>query len=178
MYPIVYEYNLNMNDYKEMSFFATFSFRRWQRIFLFVSWIAATASYLLNLAGVIVLEQTVRLCTLLVAVTLPMLFINTLLSIQRFKTKGKNFRKKKHTVLLGKDEVQYRESGNPNTGSDKWDDILYAYETKNLFLLYRTPKTAVMLPKRSTTDRQIEETRTCLKEKLGPRYKIRCKVNA
>jgi hypothetical protein len=176
MYPIVYQFKSTMDDYREMSFFSTFSFRKGQNIFLLVAWISATTAFLLDVTSVIKLGQTVHLCALMVAVTLPMLFVSALTSVHKFKVNGASYRKKTHTVLLGKDDVQYKESGNTNTGVDTWDDMYAAFETNHLFLLYRTANNAVLLPKRSTTPQQVEETRACLKEKLGVRFKIRCKV--
>lgn len=176
MYPIVYQFKSTMDDYREMSFFSTFSFRKGQNIFLLVAWIAGSTAFLLDVTNVIKLAETVHLAALMVAVTMPMLFVSALVSVRRFKVNGAGYRKKTHTVLLGKEDVQYKESGNINTGVDKWDDMAYAFETKNLFLLYRTPNNAVLLPKRSTTPQQIAETRACLKEKLGVRFKIRCKI--
>lgn len=176
MYPIVYKFDSTMDDYREMSFFSTFSFRRGQNIFLLITWILAVTAFLLDVTNVFKLSQTIHLCALMVAVTMPMLFISYLVSVNKFKRNGVSYRKKTHTVLLGKDDVQYKESGNSNTGLDKWDDIAYAFETKNLFLLYRNPNNAVLLPKRSATEQQIAQTRECFKEKLGVRFKIRCKV--
>ncbi len=176
MYPIVYQFKSTMDDYREMSFFSTFSFRKGQNIFLLVAWIAGTTAFLLDVTNVIKLPQTIHLCALMVAVTMPMLFVSALVNVRRFKVNGAAYRKKTHTVLLGKDDVQYKESGNNNTGVDKWDDIAYAFETSHLFLLYRTPNNAVLLPKRSTTEQQVRETRACLKEKLGVRFKVRCRT--
>lgn len=177
MYPIVYQFKSTMDDYREMSFFSTFSFRKNQNIFLLVTWILAATAFLLDVTKVIILAETIHLCALMVTVTMPMLLVSALVNVQRFKVNGAGYRKKTHTVLLGKEDVQYKESGNINTGVDKWDDIAYAFETSHLFLLYRTSNNAVLLPKRSTTEKQNLETRACLKEKLGVRFKVRCKVN-
>jgi hypothetical protein len=176
MYPIVYQFQSTMDDYREMSFFSTFSFRKGQNVFLLIAWIVAATAFLLDVTKVIKMTETVHLCALMVAVTMPMLFVSALVNVHRFKVNGAGYRKKTHTILLGKDNVQYRESGNNNTGMDKWDDIAYAFETDHLFLLYRTPNNAVLLPKRTASEKQILETRACLKEKLGVRFKIRCRV--
>lgn len=174
MYPIVYKFKLTIDDYREMSFISTFSYRKSQRIALFLAWVAGTTALLLDITQVIKLSQTIHLCALMVAVTVPMLFVSVLASTHKFKVNAD--RKKIHTVLLGKDDVKYSESGNTNTGLDKWDDFAYAFETKNLFLLYRTPNNAVLLPKRQATSQQILETREALKEKLGKRFKIRIRI--
>jgi hypothetical protein len=176
MYPIVYQFKSTMEDYRQMTFFSTFSFRKGQNIVILITWIAGTIAFFLDVAKVISLTQTIHLCALMVAVTMPMLFMSYLVRVHRFKQNGASYRKKTHTVLLGKDEIQYRESGNNHTGVDKWDDIAYAFETKHLFLIFRTPNNAVLLPKRCVSEKQIEQTRYCLKENLGVRFKIRCKV--
>ncbi|QEY34721.1 YcxB family protein [Caproiciproducens galactitolivorans] len=176
MYPIVYHFKSTLDDYREMTFFSTFSFRKGQNIAILISWIAGTTAFILDLADVIQLTQTIHLCALMVAVTMPMLFVSYLTNVRRFKVNGASYLKKAHTVLLGNDDVQYKESGNIHTGVDKWDDIAYAFETDHLFLLYRTPNSAVLLPKRCVTEKQIEETRICMKEKLGVRFKIRCRI--
>ena len=176
MYPIVYQFRLTVDDYREMTFFSTFSFHRWQNIAILISWITAITAFTLDLAKAIVLSQTIHLCALMVTVTMPMLFVSYLVRIRHFKQSGSSYLKKTHTVLLGKDEVQYRESGNNRTGVDKWDDIAYAIETAHLFLLYRTPNNAVLLPKRGVSEEKIREMRSCLRENLGVRFKIRCRV--
>lgn len=176
MYPIVYQFKSTMDDYREMTFFSTFSFRKGQNIAILLTWITGTTAFLLDLAKVIKMTETIHLCALMVAVTMPVLFVSYLTNVRRFKINGADYRKKTHTVLLGKDDIQYKESGNIHTGADKWDDIAYAFETDHLFLLYRTSNNAVLLPKRSTTEKQIEETRVCLQEKLGVRFKIRCRT--
>ena len=176
MYPIVYRFQPSIEDYREMSFYSTFSFRRGQNTILLIAWIASTVSFFLDVSHVIALSETVHVCVLMIMVTLPMLFVSVLANVYRFKRNGSDYRKKVHTVLLGKETVQYEESGNINTGTDKWDDIAYAIETSHLFLLYRTPNNAVLLPKRNVPEQQISETRACLKEKLGVRFKVRCRI--
>ncbi|MCI1956015.1 MAG: YcxB family protein [Oscillospiraceae bacterium] len=175
-YPIVYTFKLTLDDYREMSFFSTFSHRRNQSIVLFFVWIVATAAFFLDVANKIELSETVHLCALMVAVSVPILFFSVWINVHKFKVHGEQYRKKMHTVLLGKDDVRYSESDSRSTGTDQWDDFVYAFETKNMFLLYRTPNNAVLLPKRGVPARQIEETRACLKEKLGAKFKIRCRV--
>lgn len=176
MYPIVYHFKLKVEDYREMSFFSTFSYRKSQNIFLLVAWVASVVAFLLDVTKVITLTQTIHLCVLMVTVALPMLFVSVLLNVHKFKLNSE-YRKRDHTVLLGKENVQYSEVGKKDTGIDKWEDFAYAFETKHLFMLYRTPNDAVLLPKRDVTRQQIEHTRLCLKEKLGARFKIRCKTN-
>jgi hypothetical protein len=178
MYPIVYQFKSTMDDYREMTFFSTFSFRRGQNIAILVTWIAGTTAFFLDLAKVIELTETIHLCALMVAVTMPMLFANYVVRVRRFKRDGSSYRKKTHTVLLNKEGMQYRESGNSHTGTDRWADIAYAFETSHLFLIFRTSNNAVLLPKRSATEKQIAETRACLKENLGVRFKIRCRVKS
>lgn len=176
MYPIVYHFKSTLDDYREMTFFSTFSFRQGQNIAILITWIAGTATILLEWAKVIVLTETVHLCVLMVAVTMPMLFVSFLVRVRNFKRNGTSYLKKNHTVILRKEDIKYQESGNIRTGTDKWDDIAYAFETKHLFLIYRTSNNAVLLPKRSVTEKVVEDTRVCLKESLGVRFKIRCKV--
>jgi hypothetical protein len=176
MYPIVYHFKLTVEDYREMSFFSTFSYRKSQNIFLLLAWIASVTAFLLDMTKVITLTQTVHICTLMVTVTLPMLLVSVWMNVRKFKLSQSGHRGKEHTVLLGQDNVQYRESGNSHTGLDKWDDFIYAFETKKLFLLFRTQNNAVLLPKRDVSSRQIEQTRACLKDKFGVRFKIRCKI--
>ncbi|MCI1965053.1 MAG: YcxB family protein [Oscillospiraceae bacterium] len=178
MYPIVYQFKSTMDDFREMTFFSTFSFRKGQNFAILIAWIAGTAAFLLDLTNVIELTQTIHLCALMVAVTMPMLFVSYLVRVRRFKINGAAYRKKTHTVLLNQDALQYRESGNNHTGTDRWDDLAYAFETSHLFLIFRTPNNAVLLPKRCVTEKQIEETRVCLKENLGVRFKIRCRVKS
>ena len=176
MYPIVYHFKSTLDDYREMTFFSTFSFRRGQNIVILIIWIAGTAAILLDWAKAIVLTETVHLCALMVAVTMPMLFVSFLVRVRNFKRNGTSYLKKDHTVILRKEDIKYEESGNINTGTDKWDDIAYAFETAHLFLIFRTSNNAVLLPKRSVTEKVVIATRACLKESLGVRFKIRCRV--
>lgn len=176
MYPIVYHFKSTLDDYREMTFFSTFSFRQGQNIAILITWIAGTTALLLDWAKVIALTETVHMCALMVAVTMPMLFVSFLVRVRKFKRNGTSYLKKSHTVILRKEDLKYEESDNINTGTDKWDDIAYAFETANLFLIYRTPNNAVLLPKRSVTEKVVEDTRACLKENLGVRFKIRCRI--
>lgn len=176
MYPIVYHFKSTLDDYREMTFFSTFSFRQGQNIAILITWIAGTAAFVLDWAKVITLTETVHLCALMVAVTMPMLFVSFLVRVRNFKRNGTSYLKKDHTVILRKEDIKYEESDNTRTGTDKWDDIAYAFETGHLFLIYRTPNNAVLLPKRCVTDKAVEDTRACLKESLGVRFKIRCRV--
>lgn len=176
MYPIVYKYKPTIDDYREMSFFTNFSHRKSQNIALILAWVLGVTALSLELAKVIKLSETIHLCALMVAVSVPVLFVSVLASVHKFKVHGEQYRKNTHTVLLGKEDVKYSESGNNHTGVDKWDDFVYAFETKHLFLLYRTRTSAVLLPKRDAENQQIRDTRACLKEKLGARFKIRCRA--
>ncbi|OCN03376.1 hypothetical protein A7X67_10835 [Clostridium sp. W14A] len=178
MEPIAYQFKLTMDDYREMVFFSTFSFRKGQNIAVLIAWIAGSSAFLLDLAGIIELTETIHLCALMVAVTMPMLFVSALLRVRRFKRDGSAYRKRAHTVLLAKDGMQYRESGNYHTGKDNWDDIAYAFETSHLFMIFRTQNDAVLLPKRGVPEDLIEKTRVCLKEHLGVRFKIHCRAGS
>ena len=82
MYPIVYQFRLTVDDYREMTFFSTFSFHRWQNIAILISWITAITAFTLDLAKAIVLSQTIHLCALMVTVTMPMLFVSYLVRIR------------------------------------------------------------------------------------------------
>jgi hypothetical protein len=174
--PIVYEYKLTTDDYRKMSFSSTFSHRRSQNIILFLVWGVSFTALMLELAKVIKMSQPVHICSLMVTVTVPMLLFSVLNNVHKFKVSGRDYRKKTHTVLMDAEKVTYSESDSADSGTDRWDDFEYAFETKDLFLLYRTTNNAVIIPKREVSEQQVTQTRELMQDKLGKRFKVRCRV--
>lgn len=175
MEPIVYQFNTTVEDYREISYFTTFSMRRLQNAAIAVIWAISLVAFVLDLTKVIHLSQVVHLCVLLVTVTVPMLLVSVEVSISRFKKSGQEYLQKKRTVTLDDQGVKYYESGAAAPGYDKWNDFYHIYETKTLFLFYINANKVFAVPKRGQSEKRIDSTRSFLQDKLGKRYVLRCR---
>ncbi len=171
MKPIVFQFRVSPEDYRKMSYFNTFSIRRWQSAAIGVCWVGALVLLVLHFSKVIVLTDIMRLCAIIVSLALPVMIFSVEQNVRRYKHNPDA--QPQRTLILEEDGVKFRSEGESQTGFVKWDQFITAFETKSQFLLYRDNQHAVLIPKQDESDEKLKSTRTLLSQAMGKSFKNR-----
>ncbi len=173
MKPIVFQFKIKAEDYRKMSYFNTFSQKKLQSILVVFFWIAAVSLLLLDILSIIRSTDIMHLCFIIVTVSVPLLVVSVEMNVNRFKKNEADVADITRTITFEDRGIRFCSESCTKTGFESWDAFRVVYETKSLFLLYKDARSAVLIPKEGEEKTKLEETRQCLYEKLGKRFRLR-----
>lgn len=170
-----FRYKVDGKLFRRALYFNNFALHRGQSLIVSVLWVAAVAAMIYNAIMGIEVSNVTMMCYIVVAATVPLLVFSSELGYRRYLgSVGPN---KMRTMELTPTWVKFKIQG--EQGGDKlpWSKIAYAYELRDMFLIYRDAGLMVILPKSACAPEDLESIRACLREGLGrgfhERYKER-----
>ena len=82
---MVFDFKIDLDDYRESVMCVTFGAQRWKRIALTVTWVVATITFILAALKVIIISAPIYTCCLMVMVAVGGVWVSAMISIFRYK---------------------------------------------------------------------------------------------
>ncbi len=167
-----FSFQLTAADYRRMMYFNTFGQRPLQSGLLLVAWVVCLVVILLEKFNAIrELATIVEGCLLLVSALIPLLVATAEFNIYRVtKKRGAELAVRRTLTFTETGISQSRDNGK-KAGFEKWSAFQLIFESKTLFVIYRSATEILILPKRAITHPDdLEDLRDLFSEKLEKRY--------
>ncbi len=173
MESLKYTFLVNKDEYRSMCYFNTFFIRPIQTAFIIICWIGSLLMLTLYSLEIGNITHVMRLCAIVVALTLPIMIFSVEQSTRRYQRSIVNGNECEKSVVLNAQEVRMCETEQSKEFTLTWNQFIAAYETKTLYILYRDRQRTIVLPKRVVEDTVNQQLRGLLQAELGKYFQVR-----
>ena len=167
-----FSFQLTAGDYRRMMYFNTFGQRPVQSGILILAWAVCLVILLLEKFKVIgELEGVTHACLLLVSALIPLLVGTAEFNIYRFKKNREDELAARRTLTFTENGIGQSRPDKDKAGFEEWSAFQQIFESKTMFIIYRSATEILILPKRALPHPyDLEDLRELFAEKLEKRF--------